>query len=188
MTGVTGLWLVAALLLALGLAWYLSWTATRLDRLHARVEGARAALDAQLVRRASSTLEVATSGLLDPASAMLLAGPAHEARESDGDGREATESALTRALHAALQPDAVRELQRDPVGEELLFELGSACHRVTLARRFHNDAVRAARAVRAKRTVRLLRLAGHAPLPQSFEIDDSAPHALPPPGVRRLGS
>jgi hypothetical protein len=33
-------------------AWYLTFYATRLDRLHARVEGARSALDAQLVRRA----------------------------------------------------------------------------------------------------------------------------------------
>ena len=36
-------------------AWYLSYTAARLDRLHARVEGALSALDAQLVRRAEAT-------------------------------------------------------------------------------------------------------------------------------------
>ena len=38
---------------------YVSWRAGRLDRLHARVDGARAALDAALVRRSSVALELA---------------------------------------------------------------------------------------------------------------------------------
>ena len=172
---------VLALLALLSLAWYLSWTATRLDSLHARVEGARSALDAQLVRRASIALEIATSGLLDPASAALLAGAAHEAREREGDTRELSESDLTSALQAALQPEAVEELRADPLGHELVTELASATRRVTLARRFHNDAVRAVRVVRAKRTVRLLRLAGHAPMPATFEMDDAVPDALTTP-------
>ena len=46
----------------------------------------RSALDAQLVRRASVSLQLATSGLLDPATALLLADAAHEAREADGAG------------------------------------------------------------------------------------------------------
>ena len=172
---------VFVLLALLGLAWYLSWTATRLDRLHARVEGARSALDAQLVRRASIALEIATSGLLDPASAVLLAGAAHEAREREGETRELAESDLTQALQAALPPEAVKELRADPLGDELVTELASAGRRVTLARRFHNDAVRAVRVVRAKRTVRLLRLAGHAPMPATFEMDDAVPDALTTP-------
>ncbi|HYK30083.1 MAG TPA: hypothetical protein VEV61_19145, partial [Streptosporangiaceae bacterium] len=52
---------------------YVSWRAGRLDRLHARVEGARFALDAALVRRSSIALELAASGLLDPATSVLLA-------------------------------------------------------------------------------------------------------------------
>jgi hypothetical protein len=43
--------LVAAVVL---LATYLTWTASRLDRLAARVEAAWSALDAQLVRRAAA--------------------------------------------------------------------------------------------------------------------------------------
>ena len=160
------------------LVWYLSWTAARLDRLHARVEGARAALDAQLVRRASVTLELATSGLLDPASSVLLADAAHAAREAGAEQRELAESDLTGALRAALSPEAAADLSADLVGRELLTELGSASHRVTLARRFHNDAVRAAVVVRRKRVVRLLRLAGRAPSPPSFEMDDEPPPAL----------
>ena len=51
-------------------AWYLSYSAARLDRLHAKVEGAMSALDAQLIRRAEAALELANSGVLDPASAL----------------------------------------------------------------------------------------------------------------------
>ena len=39
---------------------YVSWRAGRLDRLHARVEAARAALDAALVRRSAVALELAS--------------------------------------------------------------------------------------------------------------------------------
>ena len=63
-------------------AWYLSYTAARLDRLHARVEGALAALDAQLVRRAEATLELVNSGALDPATALLMAAAASESLEA----------------------------------------------------------------------------------------------------------
>ena len=47
-----------------------------------------------------------------------------------------------------------------------------ANHRVQLARRFHNDAVTDVRRVRRKLVVRLFRLAGHAEMPRTFEIDD----------------
>jgi hypothetical protein len=66
------LWIVLALgLVAIG--WYLTYTAARLDRLHARVQGTLAALDAQLVRRAEATLELANARVLDAASALMLA-------------------------------------------------------------------------------------------------------------------
>jgi hypothetical protein len=174
----TWVWVALGVLVVLASGWWLTWTASRLDRLHARVEGARAALDAQLVRRASTTLEVATSGLLDPASAVLLAAAAQDARDADPDLRELAESDLTKALHAALTEETVAALAADPVGAVMLGELSSAAHRVALSRRFHNDAVRAVRVVRGTRTVRWLRLAGHAPMPPSFEMDDSTPDPL----------
>ncbi len=70
--------IVIALLAMTGV--YVSWRAGRLDRLHARLEAARFALDAALVRRSSVALELASSGLLDPATSVLLAGAAHDAR------------------------------------------------------------------------------------------------------------
>ena len=47
-----------------------------------------------------------------------------------------------------------------------------------LARRFHNDAVTDVRRVRRKRVVRWFRLAGHAELPRTVEIDDELPPCL----------
>jgi hypothetical protein len=47
-----------------------------------------------------------------------------------------------------------------------------------MARRFHNDAVGAARALRRHRKVRWFRLAGHAPFPLAFEMDDEPPVVL----------
>ena len=122
---------------------------------------------------ARSALELAACGLLDPATSLLLAGAAHEARAA-GEPNELAESDLTRALRAALgQPGfraALAELGR---GDELLAELEAAAHQVFLARRFYNDAVAVTRDARRRWLVRMLRLAGGAPLPEFFEIDDS---------------
>ena len=165
---------VAAILVGV----YVSWRAGRLDRLHARVEAARAALDAALIRRSAVALELAAGGLLDPATSLLIAGAAHDARAHDarasGDLGERAQSDLTRALRAALeQPGFRAALAARAGGDELLVELEAAAHQVFLARKFYNDAVAATRSARRRWLARLLRLAGGAPLPEFFEIDDS---------------
>ena len=160
---------VAAILIGV----YVSWRAGRLDRLHARVEAARAALDAALVRRSAVALELSAGGLLDPATSLLIAGAAHDARAA-GEPDERAESDLTRALRAALsQPGFRTALAARAGGDELLAELEAAAHQVFLARKFYNDAVAATRSARRRWLVRLLRLAGGAPMPEFFEIDDS---------------
>jgi len=167
-------WVVAGIAVAALIAWYLSYGAARLDRLHSRVEGALHALDAQLVRRAEATLELANSGSLDPASALILAGAATDAKAHTT--REAIESDLTQALELALGEVALRQLREDrAVGAPVLNRVAEANHRVQLARRFLNDAVTDVRRVRRKPGVRLFRLAGHAELPHTFEIDDELP-------------
>ncbi|MCP5645321.1 hypothetical protein NL299_27245, partial [Klebsiella pneumoniae] len=65
-------WASVALVAVVLLAWYLTYSAARLDRLHAKVEGSLAALDAQIVRRAEAALELGTAGLLDPATSLIL--------------------------------------------------------------------------------------------------------------------
>jgi hypothetical protein len=172
-------WIVVGIAMAVLIAWYVSYGAARLDRLHARVEGALSVLDAQLVRRAEATLELANCGALDAASALILAGAASdslEAETADHASREAVESDLTQALELALGEEAVRRLRVDEaVGTPVLQRVSAANQRVQLARRFLNDAVTDVRRVRRKPGVRLLRLAGHAELPETFEIDDELP-------------
>ncbi|QKE86077.1 hypothetical protein HL663_12580 [Arthrobacter sp. NEB 688] len=175
-------------------AWYLSYAAARLDRLHAKAEGAMSALDAQLVRRAEATLELANSGALDPATALLLADAATESVERttehplaedllDGQhfgGREEVEGALSEILAVTLTDDVVARLRADgdELVEESLDRIAASSLRVRMARRFHNDAVREVRRVRGKWVVRVFRLAGHATLPERVEFDDDLPSAL----------
>ena len=185
-------WAFTALAVLLVLGWYLSYSASRLDRLHHRVETLRAALDAQLARRAAAAVEAAP--LLDPATGLLVADAAAQALAAGETRSEASETEwieaagpteeiendLTRALHVAFgDPAEVAELRDSaPLAAQSLELLTQACTRVQLARRFHNDAVAAAVRMRRKPVVRWARLAGHAPLPVMVEIDDSVPSGL----------
>jgi hypothetical protein len=166
--------LLVAVLFLLGV--YVSWRATRLDRLHVRLETARAGLDAALVRRAAVALELAASRLLDPATSLLLAAAAHEARIADNDNREFAESDLSRALRAVIdQPDFRGTVGAREDGADLLDDLDAAVRKVGYARSFYNNAVTATRAARRKLLPRVLPLSGRAPLPEFFEIDDAPP-------------
>jgi hypothetical protein len=165
---------IAAILFAIVIIGvYLSWRAGRLDRLHARVDAARTALDLALVRRSASAYELASSGLLDPATSLLLADAASRTK-NDGRPRDLAQSDLTRALRAAFgQPEFRPSLEGNPGAEELVAEVEAAAHQVFLARKFYNDV--AARTIDARRRplARVLRLAGNAPTPAFFEMDDA---------------
>jgi hypothetical protein len=172
---ITDIVIAVAVILFLGV--YVSWRAGRLDRMHTRLEAARAALDVTLVRRSSVVLELAASGVLDPATSVLLAEAAHEARGGQGADladQELTQSNLSRALRAAFaQPGFQASLDDVDGAADLLAELEAAAHQVLVARKFYNTAVATTRDARRKPLVRVLRLAGHAALPEFFEMDDS---------------
>ncbi|MCU1586943.1 MAG: hypothetical protein JWN31_436 [Frankiales bacterium] len=161
----TALWIALAIVLV---ACYITWTAGRLDRLHAGVDARWAALDAQLVRRAATA-----RGLLP----LLAPGPERDrleaasaaALEAGSEGREAIENDLTRALR-----QVVPQLPATPAAAVAKAELEAAVTRVGLARSFHNSAVHATRTVRRRRLPRALRLAGHRQLPIFFDVDDTA--------------
>lgn len=175
-------WPVVTVVIMVVSALYLSYTAGRLDRLHRKIDTARLALDAHLLRRSSVAVELAASGVLDPATSVLLADAAHRARtahDEDEVTRAGAESALTAALDAALaDPDDVAELRTDPLAAVLLDELDASIRRVELSRRFLNDAVRGCQLVRRHRAVRWFRLAGRTALPTTMEMDDTAPAGL----------
>src|ERR1700761_8782692 len=161
-------WLIAAVLLAILLSMWVTFTLTRLDRLHARVDAARAALDAQLVRRAAALLHVVEmpETALAPDERAQLEATALAATSPEGpERREAVENAVGRGVtrlagSAGIPPEATEELRE-------------AAARVQVARRFYNDAVRDTRTLRARRMPRLLHLAGRVELPQFFDIDDT---------------
>ena len=174
--------IVLALLAIVLWGFYVSWRASRLDRLHNRVEAARTALDLALVRRASAASELASSGLLDPAASLLLGDAVRRARQADSAERDLAESDLTRALRATLgDPHFRKQLVEGNVDlnaasqgtAELVAEVEAAAQRVFIARKFYNDL--AGRTVYARRRplARAMRLAGSAPLPRFFDMDDS---------------
>jgi hypothetical protein len=165
--------LIVALVFLSGV--YVSWRAGRLDRLHARVEAARTALDLALERRASAAAELASSGLLDPATSLLIAGAVHGTRDPNGSRpRDLAESDLTRALRAAFSQPGFRDsLAGEEGAAELLGRVEGSAHQVFLARKFYNDAVAATREARHRPLARVFRLAGKAREPEFFEMDDS---------------
>ena len=240
---------VIAVVAVLFLGVYVSWRAGRLDRMHTRLQAARAALDVTLVRRSSVALELASSGFLDPATSLLLASAAHEARGQVRSGSEQppaerapaerapaerapergraerapaelalaelapaewgpgerppgelapylepgdelvrselAQSNLSRALRAAFtQPGFRSSLEATDGAGELIAEVEAAAQQVFVARKFYNTAVAVTRGARRKPLARLFRLAGNAPLPQFFEIDDS----LVGDGARNTGA
>ena len=65
-------------------------------------------------------------------------------------------------------------LADQPLADDALARLDKACYRLVLARRFHNTHVAEARHLRSGVLVRLLHLAGRAPMPRTFDIDDDA--------------
>ena len=178
------IWTFVVVIILVIVLWgfYVSWRASRLDRLHNRVEGARTALDLAMVRRSAVAYELASSGLLDPATSLLLAHAARRAKEAAPGDRDLTESDLTRALRAAFGQPGFRSALADTEGAgELVAEIEAASHQVYLARKFYNDV--AARTIDARRRplARVLRLSGTANQPEFFEMDDDlaegAPHA-----------
>src|SRR6516225_2667913 len=153
---------------------YLAWRAGRLDRMHNRVEAARTALDLALVRRSSVAYELASSGLADPATSLLLADAVRRAKDADAAERDLAESDLTRALRAAFgQPGFRAELDGKEGAKELVGDVEAAAHQVYIARKFYNDV--AARTLDARRRplARVFRLSGNAPPPEFFEMEDA---------------
>ncbi|MDR1634664.1 MAG: hypothetical protein LBS27_07060 [Bifidobacteriaceae bacterium] len=154
--------------------WY---AASRVDRMHRRVENAWNSLQLQLMRRASVALDLAHEDLWDPVTSMVAAEAARAALDAPPWGSEHSElSAVLRAA-AGDRAQVEADLER-PDREPLLRELGAAWYRAILARRFLNEAVSMTTRLRSRHLVRWLHLAGRTPMPQSCDIDDSPPDGL----------
>ena len=148
--------------------WYLSFSATRLDRLHHRVESSWAALDSLLQRRAAIALEIAHSQFADPGLSLILNQAAHLAREAEISERSDAESGLTSALGLLL------ENEKDTNENHLIKELSQITDRIRVAVKLHVEAVNRTQLVRRKFIVRTFRLAGRAPLPSIYRFEEDA--------------
>ena len=146
------MWVVVVVVAAVVLiATYVTWTASRVDRLHARAAAAFAALDAQSVRRAALSIDLGErTGVVEVQTAAKSVLNAHP------DDREAAENDLTHALRAAAPADP---------------DLEEANRKLVMARQVHTDLVRDALAVRDRRLVRVLGLSRRHAAPRFFDID-----------------
>ncbi len=139
------------------IGWYLSFSASRLDRLHHRVETSWATLDALLQQRAALAHEIVAESNLDPATAYLISSSAAAARNANIVERSAAESVLSESLKL-VQGAAIDHSLELP--SDLLVELSDTTGKVKIAINIHLEAVNATRKVRAKPLIRLFRLAG----------------------------
>jgi hypothetical protein len=165
---------VLAVLVLVLFGFWVSWRASRLDRLHNRVESARTALDLALVRRSSAAADLASSGMIDPATSLLLADAVRRARQAGPSELGLAESDLTRALRATLDEPGFRtELAENEGASELVGEVEAASHQVYLARKFYNDLAGRTIDDRRRPLARVLHLSGTARAPEFFDIDDA---------------
>ena len=157
------------ILLILLVLWYLSFSASRLDRLHHRVETSWATLDTLLQKRAAIATEIVRESNLDPATSYLISSSARSARDAMISERSEAESVLSESLKM-IQEIAYDESLELP--SDLLIELSDLTSKIKLAINLHLEAVNAAKKVRGKIVIRLFRLAGKAPAPVKYAFED----------------
>lgn len=160
--------LLAALVLII-VAWYLSFSATRLDRLHHRVETSWEHLDALLQRRASLALEIAYQSNLDPALDMLLTASAYESREAPMADRNEAERLLSESLRMIKQSASLGEME---LKTPFIVELSEITEKIRVAISIHLEAVSAVENLRSKMIFRIFHLAGRAKLPFRYSFED----------------
>jgi hypothetical protein len=189
-------WLLVAIVfavIALGVvAGFAITRARRLDRLHQRILASRDSLSRLLLRRASEadllsrSVGLENSGLADAARAYIQDGgdqlttdglDRRTAAQRQGDRVEVATrleraSALSRAIRETLTPEERARIASDPQASARLEALDATCYRIELTRNVHNVDVAGVRALRSARMVKLLRLAGHAPIPEPIDFDD----------------
>ena len=189
-------WLLLAIVfavIALGVvAGFAITRARRLDRLHQRILASRDSLSRLLLRRASEadllsrSAGLENSGLADAARAYIQDGgdqlttdglDRRTAAQRQGDRvdvatRLERASALSRAIRETLTPEERARIASDPQAGARLEALDATCYRIELTRNVHNVDVAGVRALRSARMVKLLRLAGHAPIPEPIDFDD----------------
>jgi len=165
--------LISLLFSILLIVWYLSFTATRLDRLHHRVETTWGNLDAALHKRAGIALEIARSGMLDPASSVILSTAAHTALVALPENRSDAEEDLSKIITSMVNIEVLGADLRLKAFE-LTESLNEVRARVRIAISFHIEAVNSTKLQRSRGLIKFFRLAGRAPIPVQFPFEEIA--------------
>jgi len=152
-------------------AWYLSFTASRLDRLHHRVETSWEHLDALLQRRAALALEISHATQLDPATELLLVQSAYVSREETLAERSDAERSLTESLNLLRDSAVEGELA---ISVSLLDELSALTQKINLAISIHLEGVKSVTRLRSKPIYRIFHLAGRAKLPKIYSFEEES--------------
>jgi hypothetical protein len=160
---------IAVVLIIILFAWYLSFSAARLDRLHHRVETSWEHLDALLQRRAALALEISHQSDLDPATNFILTQSAYVSREESIGERNDAERSLSESLRF-LRESAVNHEFSMPM--HLFDELSALTEKITLAIAIHLEAVGSVSRLRARPIYRLFHLAGRATLPKTYSFEE----------------
>jgi len=161
--------LLIVVVIVLLLAWYLSFSATRLDRCHHRVETSWEHLDALLQRRAALALEIAHNSDIDPATEMILTSSAYQSREANIGDREDAESSLSESLkflHASAKAGEIT------IALSLIDELAALTDKIRTAIAIHLEAISSVRNLRNKLVFRFFHLAGRAKWPEKYHFED----------------
>lgn len=178
-----------------------TFRARRLDSMNKQVTKSRRALENALAARARYAHEVGASGVLDPASAILLTAASEDARDASmfpvvedgleairfgddggvrggraklGEGFSPDRLAIESELSSTLRL-TVDELEPEDLDDEssaLIADLNKAREEVRLTRRFHDSHVTQVQRLRRTKLVRILRLTGSAPKPRTVDMDD----------------
>ena len=158
-------------LVVLLFVWYLSFTASRLDRLHHRVETSWEHLDALLQRRAALALEISHQSDLDPATDLLLTQSAYVSREDAIIDRNDAERSLSESLKFLRESAQNGEVS---ISVSLLDELTNLTEKITLAVAIHLEVVRSVARLRSRLIYRLFHLAGKAKLPRIYSFEEES--------------
>ncbi len=156
-------------LLLLSLAWYLSFSATRLDRCHHRVETSWEHLDALLQRRAALALEIARLSDIDPATQMILTSSAYQSRGANIGDREDAETSLSESLKFLHRSALSNEIS---IEVSFIDELAALTDKIRTAIAIHLEAISAVKNLRNKLVFRLFHLAGRAKWPEKYHFED----------------
>ena len=151
--------------------WYLSFSASRLDRLHHRVETSWEHLDALLQRRAALALEISHQTDLDPATDLILTQSAYVSREEAISNRNDAERSLSQSLKFLRESADSGELS---IFLPLLSELTTLTEKITLAVAIHLEAVNSVAKLRSRPIYRLFHLAGKAKLPKIYSFEEDS--------------